>query len=150
MSVSMAQPASPPSRAVRRASGMCSPSELRTLLLAGCVVAAAAALWLGEPAAYLAAEPGLVVLLRSMAAIKACIVVAAVGVLLWRLGHAVPGRTAAAYLVGSWLIAGATTLVWQLSFIPLAAVVFHAGELLLLFTAWRDRGADESRARAPA
>ena len=33
---------------------------------------------------------------------------------------------------------GATMLVWQLTFIPLAAVFFHAGEFLLLLVAWRD------------
>ncbi len=29
-------------------------------------------------------------------------------------------------------------LVWQLSFIPLAALTFHAGEFTLLFVAWCD------------
>ena len=73
-----------------------------------------------------------------MAAIKAVIVLAAAAVLFWRFGHPVLQRTAAAYLVGAWLSAGATMLVWQLSFIPLAAVTFHASEFTLLFVAWRD------------
>jgi len=43
-----------------------------------------------------------------------------------------------AYLVGAWLAAGATMLIWQLSLIVPAALAFHAGELLLLVTAWGD------------
>jgi hypothetical protein len=82
-----------------------------------------------------------------MAVIKACLVAAAVGVLLWRLGQSLPQRTAKAYLVASWLLAGATMLIWQLSFIPLAALVFHAGMFMLLFAAWRDQGAKTPRRR---
>ncbi|MBC8059002.1 MAG: hypothetical protein H7Y61_20735 [Rhizobiales bacterium] len=115
-----------------------SPAALRTLLLAGCIASVAAAAWVGEPAASVRADPELAFLLRGMAGIKAAIVLAAVGVLFWRFGHAVSKRSAGAYLVGAWLLAGATALVWQLSFVPFAALAFHAGEFTLLFVAWRD------------
>jgi hypothetical protein len=52
--------------------------------------------------------------------------------------HASSPTSSSAYLVGAWLSAGATTLVWQLSFIPLAALTFHASEFTLLLVAWRD------------
>lgn len=150
MFASVAQTGLLPSRSLKQRSVIASPSELRALLVAGCGVSVATALWWGEPSASLRTEADLVFLLRGMAAIKACIVAAAVGAVLWRLGHAIPGRTAAAYLVGCWLMASATVLVWQLSLVPLAAACFHTGELLLLFTAWRDRGAGMARLRRTA
>ena len=38
----------------------------------------------------------------------------------------------------AWATAGASMLIWQLEFIPIAAVAFHLGELTLLVAAWRD------------
>lgn len=123
----------------RKSLGFASSSAgLRFLLFAGCLASVVLAAWAGEPARYLRADPELAFLLRGMAAIKAVIVLAALGVLSWRFGHTVSQRMAAGYLMGAWLTAGATVLVWQLSFIPLAALVFHAGEFTLLFVAWRD------------
>ena len=144
MSISVADSASPRSLRSAQLNATWSPSTLQSLLLAGSIASVAAA-WLGEPSAYLRADPELAFLLQGMAAIKACIVLAAIGVVFWRLGQAVPQRTASAYLVGSWLLAGATTLVWQLSFIPLAALVFHAAGFSLMFVAWRDREAKMQR-----
>ena len=145
MSISVAHSTSPRSLRFAQLNATWSPSTLQSLLLAGNIASVAVAAWFGEPSTYLRADPELAFLLRGMAAIKACIVLAAIGVVFWRLGQAVPKRTASAYLVGSWLLAGATTLVWQLSFIPLAALVFHAAEFLLLFVAWRDREAKMQR-----
>lgn len=115
-----------------------SPFALRSLLVLGCTVSVLLAAWLAAPATALRADPELVFLLRGMALIKAAIVLAAVGVLCWRFGQPVLPRVAGAYLAGAWLTAGATMLVWQLSFIPLAALVFHVGEFTLLWVAWRD------------
>jgi hypothetical protein len=129
---------------------MSHPAALRSLLLAGCIASAAITAWLGEPAAFMQADAELAHLLRGMAAIKGVIVLAAVGVLLWRFGQPVPRRTAIAYVLGAWLIAGATTLVWQLSFVPLAALAFHAGEFTLLITAWRDHHGGSLRVPARA
>jgi hypothetical protein len=109
------------------------------LLLAGCIASAAVAMWAGDPAGFVRADPELALLLRGMAAIKAALVLAAVAVLWWRLGHPIAPPTTAAYLAGAWLATGATLLVWQLTLIPLAALVFHVGELTLLFVAWRDQ-----------
>lgn len=117
----------------------------RALLLAGCVASAAVAAWLGEPSARLNADPELARLLRGMALIKAGLVAAALGLLMWRSKYALAPRLAVAYGVGAWLMAGATLLVWQLTCIPLAALAFHAGEFLLLFVAWRDRGSKAGR-----
>lgn len=150
MSVSIARPTLLLSLSLNQYNSAWSPGALRMLLLAGCLASVAVAAWLGEPSAYLRADRELAFLLRGMAAIKACIVMAAVGVLLWRFGRAVAQRTAVAYLVGSCLIAGATTFVWQLSFIPLAALVFHFGEFMLLFVAWRDHQAETQQLQEAA
>jgi hypothetical protein len=112
---------------------------LRALLLCGCLAMVAIAAWIGRPAAYLASDADLARLLRGMALIKGFLALAAVGVLLWRFGHPLSQRMAGAYLVGAWLAAGASMLVWQLTLIPLAALVFHVGEITMLLTAWRDR-----------
>ena len=114
---------------------------MRALLLAGCVASAAAAGWLADPAPVLQADPELARLLRGMALIKAAFMLAAVGVLLWRFGRPMTPTTAGAYLAGTWMVCGASLLIWYLSAIPFAALLFHSGALLLLVAAWRDRGA---------
>lgn len=114
------------------------PALLRSLLLTACAVAVATAAALGHPAAFIAADPELAFLLRGMAAIKAAIVLAAVAVLVWRFARPVPQRTALAYIAGVAVLAAATTLIWQLSFIPFAAIVFHLAEFVVLVAAWRD------------
>ncbi len=115
-----------------------SPAALRAMLVAGCIAFAGMAGALGDPGPYLRADPELAFMLRGMAAIKLMIVLAVAGAVVWRFGHPVTRQTAAAYLVGMWLASGATMLVWQLSFIPMAALTFHVGEFTLLFAAWRD------------
>ena len=117
------------------------PASMRTLLLAGCLASAAAAGWLADPAPVLQADTELARLLRGMALIKGALMLAAVGVLLWRFGRPTTPRTAGAYLAGAWMLCGASLLIWQLSAIPFAALLFHAGVLLLLVAAWRDRSA---------
>lgn len=114
------------------------PALLRALLLLGCIGAAAVAFSVGRPEAYLAADAALARLLRGMALIKAALVLATVGALLWRFGHPITRRTAAVYVGGAWMAAGATVLVWQLTLLPLAAALFHAGEIGVLLAAWRD------------
>lgn len=121
---------------------------LGSALVFGSVAAGAIALWFGNPAAYLAADPELARLLRGMALIKAGLVVGAIALLLWRLRRPVTVRTTCVYLIGTWWMAGASMLIWQLTLIPLAAITFHVGELSMLVAAWRDHG--QSSARAPA
>jgi hypothetical protein len=45
---------------------------------------------------------------------------------------------AAGYLAGAWLATSATVMMWQLTSIALAAVLFHVGEIAPLVLAWRD------------
>jgi hypothetical protein len=111
---------------------------LRVLLVAGAAFAVAAAAVTGDPAAYLRADPSLGALLRGMAGIKALMTAAAVAALFWRCSRPIAPPIAALYLGGAWCMAGASMLVWRLSHIGLGALVFHAGELTLLFVAWRE------------
>ncbi len=111
---------------------------LRALLVAGCLAAIAFAAWLGEPAAVVQADPERAFLLRGMAALKGAIVLAALAVMLWRFGRPIAGRFAVPYLLASWLAAGSAMLVWRLSFIAHAAVLFHLAEITVLLVAWAE------------
>jgi hypothetical protein len=112
--------------------------RLGGMLLGGCLVAVLAAAAVGRPEPLLQADPELARLLRGMALIKAAIVVASLAALLWRFGRPLSNGLAGAYLAGAWAAAGASMMIWQLGFIPSAAVLFHLGELTLLVAAWRD------------
>lgn len=111
-----------------------------TLLVLGSVLAVAIAGAFGHPERFIQDDAELARLLRGMAVIKGSIVVAAMAALAWRAGMPLTLRLAAVYLLGIWLMAAATVLIWQLTIIPAAAVGFHAGEFALLLAAWRDRG----------
>ena len=111
---------------------------LRAALLLGCAATVTLAAWVGNPTPYLSADVDLGRLLQGMALIKAGIVFAAISLLWWRFERAVPAHWAAAYLIATWLAAGASTLIWQLTAIPLAAITFHAGGLAFLVVAWLD------------
>ena len=115
------------------------PATLRTLLIAGCALAIGLAAWAGDPSAYLHADPALARLLRCMALIKGVIALAAVGAVLWRLKWPISAGLYLAYMLGSCVIVGATMLVWQLTAIVLAAVLFHACALGMLLLGWRER-----------
>lgn len=112
---------------------------LRATLLAGCLAAVFFAVAAAQPSAHLLADAELAFLLRGMALIKAALSLAALAVLLWRFGRPVGVGLTASYLVGAWLVCGASMAIWQLATVPLAAALFHAGELTLLIAAWRDR-----------
>jgi hypothetical protein len=120
--------------------GISDATVLRLLLLFGCVACVSMAVWIGKPQHYLASDADLAQLLRGMALIKGLLSFGAVSVLFWRFGHSLSQRMACAYLIGAWMASGASMLVWQLTSIPLAALIFHAGEVTMLLTAWRDRG----------
>jgi hypothetical protein len=111
----------------------------RALLVIGTALLLAAPLVLLRPAAHWAGDPELFRLLRGMAGIKAVLAVLAFAVVWWRLGR--PGvtfRPAATYVGGVWAMALATGLIWQLTTIPAASLLFHAAIVTLLVTAWRD------------
>jgi hypothetical protein len=127
--------------AVRGFSGrarLTSPLGLRCALLGGAILAVAVAATFGDPAAHLRADPDLSRLLRGMAVIKAALALGALAVLYWRLARPIQPATAMAYVVGAWLMAAASMIVWRLSFIGLGALAFHSGELTLLIVAWRE------------
>jgi len=114
------------------------PMRHRAALFGAVVLAVVAGLVLGDPAPRLAADPELGFLLRGMAGIKALLLLGALALLAWRFARPVPARIAAVYIGGAAVMAGATALIWQLTALPLAAVVFHAAEIAVLVAAWRD------------
>ncbi len=118
---------------------------LRGALVLGCVMAIGIASWLGDPDGYLHADPALARLLRAMALIKGMIAIAAAGAVYWRLAWPVSKPVAAGYLVGCWVIAGSTMIIWQLSYIVPAALLFHSAALSLLWVSWREGDATQSR-----
>ena len=107
------------------------------LVLGGLAAAAVPAIWV-DPAASAAFEPDLARLLRGMALLKATFVLAAVGVLLWRLGQPISTPTALVYLGGTWAGAAATTMIWHLDRLVLASTIFHLGMIVCLVVAMRD------------
>jgi hypothetical protein len=111
---------------------------LRCGLVLGFIFAAGVAAWLGDPSDYLRVDPALARLLRGMALIKGMIAIGAAGAVYWRLAWPVRAAVAVQYLIAAWALAAASVLIWQLSFIVGAALLFHAGALSLLWTAWRE------------
>ena len=107
--------------------------------MTGSAISIGIAAHLGDPGSFINADPALSRLLRGMALIKGMIVIATVAALLWRFDKPLSKPVAAAYLLGSWAMVGATTLIWQLSWIPAAAILFHAAFLSMLFVSWRER-----------
>jgi hypothetical protein len=107
-------------------------------MLIGSIVAAFLAHALASPAALGGVEAELVLLLRGMPLIKASIALAAVALVLWRFGRPVSRGAAMGYVVGIWALVAATVLIWFLSFIAAAAVLFHLATLGLLVLAWRE------------
>lgn len=117
----------------------------RALLLGGCVLAASAAAWQGDPASYLRADPELARLLRGMALIKSGIALAAIAAVLWRLGWPLTRpATAAGYLGACWVLAGSCMLIWQLTDIAVAAIAFDGAGLVLLGLVWHEHRAARS------
>jgi hypothetical protein len=121
--------------------GALPPTMLRALLLSGCVLAAAIAVGYGFHQDGVRVDRDLAFLLRGMALIKASLVLATVGVLWWRLGHAIDRGAAAGYLAGAFLMSAASGLIWQLTLIGLAALAFHVGGFMVLLIAYFDRDA---------
>jgi hypothetical protein len=62
-----------------------------------------------------------------------------VGAVFWRLRWPISPAVAAGYLLGSSAMAGSAMLIWQLSFIPPAALLFQLAALTLLLLGWRER-----------
>ena len=103
-----------------------------------CVLAGLVASAVAQPTPHLVADTELTWLLRGMGLIKASLIAAALGVLAVRLRWPLPGALAWGYGACMALLTASTVLIWQLSWIPLAAAVFHIAGLVLLVLAWRD------------
>jgi hypothetical protein len=112
---------------------------LRTALLAACALSIGVAAWYGDPSGYLTADPALARLLRGMAAIKGMIALAALGAVLWRFSWPTSTVAAIVYIGGTSVLAGSTMLIWQLTSLVLAAVLFHVAALSMLVVGWRER-----------
>ncbi len=113
--------------------------RLRGSLVLGCAVAIGIAAWLGDPVNYLHSDPALARLLRGMALIKGMIAIALVGAVFKRLAWPVSRTAAAIYLLASWAVAGSSMLIWQLSCIVPAALLFHVAVVSAVWVSWRER-----------
>jgi hypothetical protein len=116
-----------------------SAAQLRALLIAACLLTVGIAVLLGNPSDYLREDPALARLLRCMALIKGALVIAASSAVFWRFGWSISKPAACGYVVTAAVMAGATMLIWQLTLIPLAALLFHAAALGMLVLGWRER-----------
>jgi hypothetical protein len=121
-----------------------------SLLFVGGALAVVAGLALGDARPLLQADADLAWLLRGMAGIKALIVAAAMAAIVWRLRRPAPAALAAACVGAACAMALATALIWQLSHIVAASLLFHAAEITLLVLAWRDGLAAPWRGRRAA
>ncbi len=115
------------------------PAVRRTALIGGCALAIGLAAWVGHPAGQLEADPALAHLLRGMAAIKALLTLGALSAVLWRFGRPIAPPVTVAYAISGAVLAGSTTLIWQLTWIPLAALLFHAALIGMVCLGWRER-----------
>jgi len=116
-----------------------SPIGSRVMLVVACLCTLTVCGWLGDPAAYLRDDVELAHLLRGMALIKCCLAIGAVLAVSWRFGWPISKAAASGYIVASAIMVGSTMLIWQLSFIVVAAVAFHLSAVYLVILGWRER-----------
>ncbi len=98
----------------------------------------------GPEARAAAADPGLARVLRAMALFKAAAAPGALALLAWRLRRVrpMPAIPLAGWSIALGLLAAGPVLIWQVGPVAAGALVFHAGLILLLVTAFRlDRAA---------
>lgn len=112
----------------------------RALILAACAAAGLGAWVLGDSAPRLQADSETAQLLRSMALIKALFLLPALALVLWRVeGDIAPGLLLG-YGACVTVMTAASVAVFQLSFLGLTSLAFHACLIALLVLAWRDDG----------
>jgi hypothetical protein len=109
------------------------------LLIGGTLLAMLAVFALASPDPDWLADAELARLMRYMAVVKFAFVVIAAGLLYWRFARVIARPMLASYLGGTWMMAVACVLIFELTAIPLAAAVFHAGGLALLVAACLDQ-----------
>jgi hypothetical protein len=121
--------------------------RLRALLLVVCIVAAAVGFVLGYAVGSFSSDVELVRLLRGMAVAQGIILLAVLALLSWRLRWLTFRPLVVSYATAVGVMSFASALVWQLTFIGVAAFLFHASLLALLVLILRD---DVGRARMKA
>jgi hypothetical protein len=117
------------------------PWVTRAGLLMVAVLAFAVGLLVGdgvETARAVAADPDLALLLRAMAGLKALMAVAAVGVMVWRLGSPIGAVRLGFYGVAAAAMAAGPALIWGLVHVGWGAGLLHAGLLGAVVLLWRD------------
>ncbi len=119
----------------------------RAVLACLVAIAVLGALASARPDPRILVDPELTRLLRAMALLKGALVLAALGLLHWRLGWQVSPAPAALYLAAVAGMAVASVWIWQPTSIAAAALVFHLGMLAGMAGAWLDRG---GKAPAPS
>jgi hypothetical protein len=112
---------------------------LRAALIPACALAIGIALWVGDPRTYLQADPALARLLRGMALIKGMLAIGAAAAVYWRCAWPMSRQAAATYAISAAAMAGSAALIWQLSYIALAALLFHLSAVTMLIVGWRER-----------
>lgn len=121
--------------------------RLRALLIAVCVAAAAVGFVLGHVVGRFSNDVELVRLLRGMAIAQGIILLAVLALLSWRLRWLTFRPLIVSYATAVGVMSFASALVWQLTYIGVAAFLFHASLIALLVLILRD---DVGRARMKA
>ncbi len=119
---------------------------LRLALAIAVAVAAIAGVAVGAATAPAATpDADLTLLIRLLALMKAAIVLAAGGLVAWRVGSEISSNLAAAYIAAVCLMALSPGLIWSQSSLTLASAFFHSGLLFGLVLAARDGSAKSRR-----
>lgn len=77
-------------------------------------------------------------LVRTMVLVKGLLLVAALSLIIWRLGRPVAGLQLAGYTASLGASAAALAWMWSLNSIPITALFFYSGLIGCFFTASRD------------
>jgi hypothetical protein len=112
-------------------------SAWRLLLISACGIAAAGVLASGADNGA-AADPDLSALLRGMAIIKAAIVAAGAGIVWWRLGASISSTFALAYIGCVTAASAGAAMVWTMSHMGVATLLFHGALIAFLVIGLRD------------
>ena len=114
---------------------------LTAVMLAGCVIAAAAVHLLAPALPSVHAvpdDPALARLMQGMAVIKMTFVAVMAALLVWRFGRPVTLQMTLGYLCCIWVISAATVLIWQSSWLGTASVLFHGAGFAFMVLGLRD------------
>jgi len=128
---------SEPSRAAVSALAARRSQTWRLTLLMACVFVACAAFAIGSANARIA-DPDLATLLHGMALLKAAITAIGMAAVWWRLGSPILSTLAAAYVGCTAAASAGTGLVWTMSHLWAATLLFHGALIVFLILGLRD------------